>query len=194
HTLDIFRRGLQTNQDNSFTFLMSSFCFISGEVYFTSRSSRRCRQSGTDYFACFQSSRIEGRMQQLIQGFRIDTAYSLFRCDHSLVYQVTSDLDSSRSSSLSVTCLQEEQFAFLDGEFHILHIAVMVFQFHGKAHKLIVALRQILSQLADWLRSADTGYNILALCIDQVLTKDTFCTGRRVTGKCNTCSGGITHV
>ena len=40
----------------------------------------------------------------------------------SLIYKVTSDLDSSRSGSLTVTCLQEVQLAFLDGELHILHI------------------------------------------------------------------------
>src|SRR3712207_2896432 len=63
HTLDVFRRGLQTNQDNSFTLLGCCLCLISGKVALTCCCTRRCRQCGTDYVSGLQSVFIESRMQ-----------------------------------------------------------------------------------------------------------------------------------
>jgi hypothetical protein len=70
---------------------------------------------------------------------------------------------------LAVTGLQEIQIAFLNGELHILHVLVVVFQLVGKVNELLVALRQVLFQLLDRLRGTHAGYNVFALGIDQVL-------------------------
>ena len=44
HTLDIFRRGLQTNQNNLFASCVPSLCVLSGEYDLTAGSARRCSQ------------------------------------------------------------------------------------------------------------------------------------------------------
>ena len=133
-------------------------------------------------------------MKQLIQRFCFDTANSFFWSDHSFIYQVTSDLDSSRSCSLTVTSLQEIQFSFLNSELHILHITIVIFQFHSQFHELFVAFWHIFFQFADWLRCTNTSNYVFTLSIDQVLAVDTFRTSRWVTCKCNTCTGCLTHV
>ena len=56
------------------------------------------------------------------------------------------------------------------------------------------AVGQILLQLGDGLGCADTCDDILALCVDQVLTEDTLGAGSGVTGERNACAGGIAHV
>ena len=70
----------------------------------------------------------------------------------------------------------------------------MVFQLVCDLHKLLKAFRQILLQPCDRLRCSDSGYNILSLCIDQVLAVNSLFTGGRISGKGNTGSGGIAHV
>ena len=70
----------------------------------------------------------------------------------------------------------------------------MVLQLHCKIDKLLVAVRKVFLKLGDRLRSTNTGNNVLALCVDQVLTKDTLLTCGRVTCKRNTCTGCLTLV
>ena len=133
-------------------------------------------------------------MQKLIQRLRLDTKHCLFSCDHALIHHIAGNLKRCRSSSLAVTGLQEIQVSFLNRELHILHIAVMVLQFGGNLHKFCIALRKIFCQFGDRLRSTHTCHHVFSLCIDQILAKDSFLTGGRITGKCNTGSGGVTHI
>jgi len=84
--------------------------------------------------------------------------------------------------------------SFLNRELHILHVAVMVFQFVGNLHELIVALRKILSQLGNRLRRTDSCDDVFALRIDQVLAEDAVLAGCRIAGERNACAGCISHV
>ena len=194
HTLDVLRRGLKSYKDNSLALLVSCLGLVSSEVYLTCCSARGSGKCGTDHGTCLKGSRIEGGMQKLIQRLCVDTANSLFGSDLALVYQIAGDLDGCRSSSLTVTGLEEVQLSFLNGELHILHVTVMVLKFHCVIHELLIALRQILLQLGDGLRCADTCYDVLTLCIDQVLTVDTLLTGGGVSGEGNASTGGVAHV
>ena len=195
HAFNVLRRGFQTHQNNLFPLLLMGILrVICGKVNLTSRSTRRCGQCFTDNLAALQCLCIKGRMQQLIQALCLNAQNCFFRCNSAFIHQITGNLHSCRCGTLAVSCLQEEQIAFLDGEFHILHVAVMVFQTVGNVHKLCITLRQILCQLGDRLRSTDAGYNVFALGINQVLAKNTLFAGGRVTGKCHAGTGGITHV
>ena len=104
-------------------------------------------------------------MKQLIKRLCLDTAYSFLRSNLSLIYKVTSDLDSSRSGSLTVTCLQEVQLAFLDGELHILHIMEVILKICSQIHELLVNFWHSLLQSRDRLWCTNTSNNVLALCI-----------------------------
>ena len=133
-------------------------------------------------------------MQKLIKRFCFDSGHCFLWCDHSFIYKITGDLKCCLCCSLSVSCLQEKQLTVLDRKLHILHIAVMCFQFHGNFHELLVALRQILLQLCDRLWCTDTCHNVLALCIDQVFAINTLCAGRRVSCEGYACTACLTHV
>ena len=47
---------------------------------------------------------------------------------HTLVNEVAGDLESSLSGSLTVTGLEHIELAVFNGELHILHIAVVIFE------------------------------------------------------------------
>src|SRR5699024_9116879 len=66
HTFDIFRRGLQTNQNNLLTFLAFFGCFFSSKYNFTASSTWGSSQTGADLFGSLQSFCIKLWVQQSI--------------------------------------------------------------------------------------------------------------------------------
>ena len=53
----------------------------------------------------------------------------------------------------------------LNSELHILHISVMIFQSLTYFFEIGECLREFLSHLLNVHWSADTSYNVLALCV-----------------------------
>ena len=133
-------------------------------------------------------------MKQSIQVSGLYGKNRLLLVDHSFIYHVMGDLQSSLCCSLSVTALQHVKSAILDGELHILHISVVIFQFVGDIDQLIVDLRKSLLDLFDLHRCADTGYNVLALCVHKNLCVELVLSGCRITGKRNSGSGCRSHI
>ena len=177
HSLDILRGSLQTNQDHSLSLFMRFLCLLRGKVHLACRCSRRCGKCLSDHLAVLKRLRIKGGMQKLIQRFSFNTCHCLFRCNLSFIYQITGYLECCLGCTLSVSGLQEEQLSVFNGKLHILHIAVMIFQFICNLNKLCIALGQILLQLCDRLGCSDAGYHILSLGIDQILSIDALCSG-----------------
>ena len=70
----------------------------------------------------------------------------------------------------------------------------MGLQLVGDLHELLIALRQILLQLGDRLRSTDTCYHVFALRIDQIFSVNALGAGGRVAGESNAGAGGIAHI
>ena len=143
HSFDIFRRSLKTHQNNSFIPFMRQHRILRVKVYFSCRCPGRCRKSLSNHFAFLQRIYVKVRMKQLIQRFCFDSAYRLFRCDHTFIHQITGNLNRCPCGTFSVTRLKEEQFAVFNGKFHILHIFVMCFQFICDLHEFPVAFRHI---------------------------------------------------
>ena len=133
-------------------------------------------------------------MKQSVKVTRIDHCNSLFLCSHALIYEVTCDLKSSLSSSLTVTCLQHVQFLVLNSKLHILHISVVIFQSLANLYELSVSFRELLFHLSDRHRSTNAGNNVLALCVDQELTHQFLLACSRVTCEGNTSTTVIAHV
>ena len=194
HTFDIFGRGFQTNQDNSVACFCSCFCFFCCEVYFTSSSTGGCGQTFADGFCRFQCSLVECRVQQLIQLFGFYSHQCFVCCDQTLFYHFNGDSQSSVSCSLTVSCLQEEQFTFFDSKFHILHIFIVIFQFISNFHELVIYAGHIFCQFCDGVRCTYTSYYVFALCIYQVFTQHCFFASCSVSCKGYASTGCITHV
>ena len=70
----------------------------------------------------------------------------------------------------------------------------MILQLHGQVHEFFITLRKVFCQFGDWLRCTYACNNVLALCINQVLTIDALFTGGWVTCKCNACAGCLSLV
>ena len=131
--------------------------------------------------------------------------------------QIHGNLYHSSTGTFTVTSLKEPQFTFLYGKFHILHVAVMIFQFRLQSIQFLIDLRHSLfhwrivgcsfffrntgtfsptlwTDFSDLLRSTDTGHNVFTLCINQVFTVEQVFTVTGVTRETYTGSGSFTHI
>ena len=194
HTGDILRRGLQTNQNHLFTLCVPSLSVVSSKYNLTASSTGGCAQTLADRRSSLQSLCIELGVQQGIQVSGIDHQNSLLLIDHTLVNQVASDLQSSLCSSLTVPALEHVQLLVLNGELHILHVTVVIFQGFANLDEFSVSLRELLLHLCDRHRSTNAGYNVLALCVDEELAHQLLFAGCRITGKCNAGTGLVVQV
>ena len=133
-------------------------------------------------------------MKKCIKISRIDHCNSFLFCSHSLVNKVTSDLKSSLSSSLSVTCLKHIKFSVLYSKLHILHVAVVILECSTNLNELLESLREFLLHLFDMHRCTNAGNNVLALSVCEELTEKSLLACSRITCESNTCSAVITHI
>ena len=198
HADDIFGAGFQTNQNDLLpSFVLDLlFSIFSAEDNATAGRSRRSGQALADCFSSLQGSSVKLRVQQGIQLLGLNAQYSGALIDNALINEVAGDLQSSLCGALAVTGLQHKELAIFDGELHVLHILVVVFQAGCDLNELIVNLRHFLVQLADRGRSTDAGNDIFALSIDQVLAHQLLFAGSGVTGESNTGAGthaGVTE-
>ena len=194
HTGDVFRRSLKTNKNNFLASCSPLYSIVCCEDDLTASSSRRSAKCFCHWSSLFQSLSVELRMKQCVEVTRIDHCYSFFFCSHSLVNKVTSDLQSSLSSSLTVTCLKHIQFTMLYSKLHILHISVVFFKCFANLFELYECFREFLFHFGDVHRCTNTGNNVFTLSICKEFTKQTVSSCSRVTCEGNTCTTVITHV
>ena len=124
--------------------LVPVFSIVCMENNLTASSSRRSRQTACDSFRILQSILVEYRVEQFVEFLRLAAEQSSLLIDKSLANQVHGNLHHRRTGTLSVTCLQEPQFAFLYGKLHILHIVIVVFELVLQEIKLFVDFRHSL--------------------------------------------------
>ena len=168
--------------------------FVSIEVDLTDRSTRRGIDTGSQDFRLLQGSRVELRVEQGIDLFGGDALDSFFLGDQAFVDHLDSDLHSGVGSAFAVAGLEHPQFTVFDGEFHILHIAVVVFKFLGDIHELVVDVFHDVLHGFEFFSVADTGNNIFTLGVQQVFTINLVFTVDRVAGERNAGTGIVTHV
>ena len=82
----------------------------------------------------------------------------------------------------------------LNGELHILHVSVMVFQFVADIHKLSEHFGHGVLKLCNGLRRTHACHHVFALSINQKFAHQLLFSGCRVTGEGNACPGGFAHV
>ena len=102
--------------------------------------------------------------------------------------------------------LQHPELALLDGEFEILHVAVMLFERAVDARQLGEGLRHraferrlvgagfLARGLGDLLRRADAGDHVLALRIDQEFAVELLLAGRRIAREGDAGRGIVAHI
>ena len=183
HTLEILRGGFTAHQHHFFAAVRPFFGVFSGKDRFAAGSTRGSGKALADYFCSFYSCRIKLRMEQGVELLGFYAQNGLALGNHPLIHQINRDFQSGSRGAFAVTGLEHEQLAVFNCELHILHIAVVLFQTIRDGGELVVNCRHVFFQMLDGERSAHTGHNILALCIDQVFTEQRFFAGCGIAGK-----------
>ncbi len=137
----------------------------------------------------------EPRMHGLLQLLRCYAVSDrLLACDYAFVHQVHGDLHRCHSGALSCAALEDEEPAVFDGEFDVLHLAVVTLQDAADLLELRVDGRVLLRECLDIHGSAHTRHHILALRVHQILAVELLGARRRVARKGNAGTGVVAHV
>ncbi len=193
HTRQVLRRGLDTNHHHTFAGSMPFGSVISEEYNLTSCSTRRSRKTTSQDFCFFQSILVKYRVEQFIQLIRFNAHQGCLFVNHTLTKQIHSNLHHGSTRTFTVTCLEEPKLTFLNGELHVLHIFIVIFQFCLKRIQFVIDFRHSFfhrrifcctfffaysgqlsptlgTDLSNLLRSTDTGYYVFTLRVNQVFT------------------------
>ena len=145
-------------------------------------------------------------MQQLVQRHRVNAQHGLIGCNHACLRHIDRDFQRGLCRALARTGLQHPQFFTLNGEFNILHIAIMRFQDvkhprqlgiylrHRLFHRQRLCARPLTCGLGQILRRADSGNDIFALRVDQIFAIIGVFASGRVTGKGNARRRCFAHI
>ena len=197
HALDVLRGGLEADEDDLFALLALFDGVFSGEDDGAGSGARGSRDALADdvlLVRLFQGVGVELRVQEHIERLRIDLHESFLLGDHALVDEVARDLDSGGSGTLAVTRLQHIEFAVFDGELHVLHIAVMLFEDLADFLEFVISFGEHVLHLGDGHRGTDTCDDVFALCVGQEFAHQALFAGGGVTGECDARTGGFAHV
>ena len=151
-------------------------------------------------------ARIEHRVQQLVERVGLDAADRLLATDDALLDKRHRDLQRRLRGALPRPGLQHPQFAALDGELDVLHVAVFVFedaahleQFaehrrHDLFHRRQFGVARLFAGDRQMLRRADAGDDILALRVDEVFAVELVGAGRRIAGERDAGRAILAHI
>ena len=145
-------------------------------------------------------------MQELIERRGIDPRHRLFLGDQFLLRELDGDAERGLRRALAASRLQHPQLALLDGEFEILHVAVMPLKLGVDAlelgervrqrrfHRRLVGAGFLARGLGDLLRRANAGDHVFALGVDQILSIELFLAGRGIARKRHAGGGRLAHI
>ena len=117
---------------------MPFLSIVSVEYNLTASCTWRSRKTLCDNLSLRESQFVEYWVQELVELLRFAAKNGCLLVNHTLVKEVHSNLNHSGTSTLAVTCLEEPKLAFLNGELHILHVAVVLLKLVLKSVKLLV--------------------------------------------------------
>ena len=145
-------------------------------------------------------------MQELIERARVDARDRQRSLDQTFVCKLDRDLHRGFRGAFARARLQHPELALLDGEFEILHVAVVALEHaadalqllecgrHGGFHGWPVGAGLLARLLGNFLGRADAGDHILALGIDQELAVEALLAGRRIAREGDAGRRGLAHI
>ena len=194
HALDVLGAGLQADQDDLVALFHPLHHVVSGEHHLAGGGAGGGGQAVADGGHPVQLLLGEGGVQEAVQALGVDHAHGLLLGDHALVHQVAGDLQGGGGGALAVAGLEHVELLVLDGELHVLHVAVVVLQLLGDVHELLIGLGHDLGQLVDGLGGAHAGHHVLALGVHQELAEELLLAGGGVAGEGHAGAGGVAGV
>ena len=204
HAVDILRARLDAHEDGGTSRRLARFRIVGIEHDLAARRARRGRQPGGDDLPL--GLRVDGGMEELVEGSGIDPRNGLVAGDQPVVGHFDGDPQRGAARPLAAARLQHPQLAGLDGEFHVLHVAIVALEQFGRAaelgedlrqrrlHRRLVGPRLDPGGLGDVLRRADAGDDVLALGIDQELAVEFMRPGRGVAGEGDAGRRRLAHI
>ena len=133
-------------------------------------------------------------MEKCIKVTGIDHSNSLLLIDHTLVNEVAGDLKRRLSGTLTVTGLEHIELARLNGEFHVLHITVVILKDSTNLFKLSESLGELVRHFGNRHRSTNACNNVLALCVCKELAHKSALTCSGVASEGNACTAIVAHI
>ena len=183
-----------TDQNHALTFRRSLHCVFSGKIDLTGSRTRTSWKAVANFLGSLLSLCVKNWGEKVPEVISGNTENSLFLLNEALLNHIQRDVDGGKTRALSVTSLQHPQLAFLDSKLNILHITEVLFEFLTSYEKLFMRFRKIFGHLCDGLRGADTSNDVLALCINEILTVKHIFSSGRVTCECNAGPGTLPGV
>ena len=106
-------------------------------------------------------------MEEKIHLFRFNPVNRFLAGNQSLLDHLHCDPDFCLGGSFPITGLEHPQGSTFDGELHVLHVAVMLFQLACNFTELVINFREFCFQLTDRFCHADSRHHIFSLGIHQ---------------------------
>ena len=144
HTGQIFGRGLDTYHNHPMAVLTPFLGIICVEHDLSASRPRRRRQPLCNHLGFFQRIFVKHGVEKLVQFLRLATFQCRFLVYQSFTHQVHGDFHHSCTGTFTVARLQKPKFTILNCKLHILHIAIVVFQFSLNGIELFINLRHSL--------------------------------------------------
>ena len=197
HTLDVFGRSFESYENDFLTRFTLFGSLFGGKYHRTGSRPGRCGDTFADYVVLirvFKVFRIESGVKEHVERLGVDLHKRILFGNHAFVDKVAGDLDSRRRGTLTVSGLQHIEFTVLDGEFHILHIAVVIFENGANFLELFIYVGENFRHLCDRHRRSYARNDVFALSVGKELTHETFFAGSGVTGKRDARAAVVAHV
>ena len=153
---------------------------------------RRRGHTGGDQFLV--SLGVELREHQLGELVAGDAAKGLVAGDELLLAQLHGDAEGGRSRALADAGLQHPQFAALDGELNVAHVAVVGLEFAHDGAQLVVHGLVDALQVGQGQSVADSCDDVLALRVLQVVAVDAGVARGGVAGEAHARAGVLAHI
>ena len=125
---DSYRRFVQMYGDYLVAILVPFLCIVGMEYNLTACGTWACGKSLCDDFRLLELVLVENGVEEFIEFLRLAAKDGCFLVNETFLEEIHCNLHHCSTGTLTVTCLEEPKFTFLYGEFHILHIVVVLFQ------------------------------------------------------------------
>ena len=217
HAAEVFGRSLDADEHHFALFLGPCLGIVGEEHDLAGGSARRCGKAFGNYCGAFEGSLVKNRVEKFVEFCRFHAQEGGLFVDSACAEEVHGYFHHSGTGAFAVTGLEHPELAVLNGEFHVLHIFVVVFELVGNSDKLGGAHRHRFLKRGifrgtfifrdalqgspttrafhcDLLGGADAGNDIFALCVDEVFAVENVLTGRCIAGESHTGSRVVAHV
>ncbi len=146
------------------------------------------------HFGGLDGGAVKDRGQHLVQLLGGHALHGLFPGDQFLLFHFDGEADGGQAGAFAVAGLEHEDFAVLDGELEVLHVAEMAFQGLADLFQFLGGCGHDLGQFGHGLGRAHAGHHVLALGVDEEFAVKDFFAGGGVAGEGDAGAGLVAGV